>query len=145
MTGRPATGSGPEVWKCKLSSILWALPPPKEIVLKTLIERSVVLGQAGDKPQSFRFRSARPFGSERKASMSQRSSNLLRDKLKPLGWGRGIQASLCALRPDSWMSQLQPDIPAQLGNHTPKWGGNLSCGASSKEEYMGVATIVFQG
>lgn len=50
MTGRPATGSGPEVWKCKLSSILWALPPPKEIVLKTLIERSVVLGQAGDKP-----------------------------------------------------------------------------------------------
>ena len=43
------------------------------------------------------------------------------------------------------MSQLQPDIPAQLGNHTPKWGGNLSCGACSKEESMGVATIVFRG
>lgn len=43
------------------------------------------------------------------------------------------------------MSQLQPDIPAQLGNHTPKWGGNLSCGACSNEESMGVATIVFQG
>lgn len=43
------------------------------------------------------------------------------------------------------MSQLQPDIPAELGNHTPKWGGNLSCGACSKEESMGVATIVFQG
>lgn len=80
--------------------------------------------------------------------MSQRSANLLRDKLKLFGWGRGVQgrerAFLCALWPGLWMNQSQPDIPAKLCNHTPKWGGNLSWGCLFHES-MGVTAITFSG
>lgn len=65
----------------------------KETVIKSLIERSVVLGQAGDKPLAIRssvgFDLPGFWVQKKKSSMGWGLTNLLKDKLVELfGWDR---------------------------------------------------------
>lgn len=119
--------------------MLWAFPPQRETVVKTLIERSAVPGQARDKPLAMwsnvnfdRLGLLASKESQRWARGPLIFLEISWSCLAGVGGGGVVQgrerAFLCALWPGLWMNQFQPDIPAKLCNHTPKWGGNLSWG-----------------
>lgn len=128
--------------------MLWAFPPQRETVVKTLIERSAVSGQAGDKPLAMWSHVSfdRPGLLASKESQRWARGPLI---FLEISWnclagfggsraGKGLFSVHCG-QTYEWISFSVTSLPSSV-TALPNGEGTCPKGACSKDESMGVTT-----